>query len=245
MAVFSSQKSHTVSLGHRKPPANKHKTQNGRKPATVQPTSVPSRTLTSEDRKKGKTISRSRNRTRKQAIQQLLRIAEEYDLPRLRGVSAYESLQDCHDRLLFLATIASMESDKLMIRRNRKRQRVDDDREGWWITKRTDNFGNTVKEPNKWAKLETEYRKEIVRIAEMMEKLGLAERQVRVAERVAGTIAPLLEGLEQDLQLTPDQTALLPAVIHTRLLKMEGQVSREQDRESGNFKKPRQLEEVN
>jgi hypothetical protein len=72
-----------------------------------------------------------------------------------------------------------------------------------WVTLRDDALGNLVK-----------YSKYAIEV-------GIDERRVRVAERVADVIAPLLTDLAVDLNLSDEQRKLLPMVIDRRLRSLE------------------------
>ena len=72
-----------------------------------------------------------------------------------------------------------------------------------WVTLRDDAMDNLVKY-SKWAI-----------------EVGIDERRVRVAERVADVIAPLLSDLAVDLDLTDEQRRRLPMVIDKRLRVLE------------------------
>lgn len=74
---------------------------------------------------------------------------------------------------------------------------------------------------SRWVSLRTLAVERMAKYSKMALDAGIAERQVQVAERFADAIAPLFKGLVEDLNLTPEQAKLLPAVIDTRLRDLE------------------------
>lgn len=74
------------------------------------------------------------------------------------------------------------------------------------------------------AKLFKEQRaanKEMRSAAKMALDAGLAERQVMMAERMAGLIADAVQRITGELSLTPQQEALLPDIVRRHLMTME------------------------
>jgi len=74
---------------------------------------------------------------------------------------------------------------------------------------------------SRWVTLRDAAMDQMVIYSEKAVKLGIDERRVRVAERVADVLAPLLSNLADDLRLTPEQRHLLPAVIDRNLRLLE------------------------
>jgi hypothetical protein len=72
----------------------------------------------------------------------------------------------------------------------------------------------------------------LVRYSKDAISLGLAERAIRMAEQFGVTIARLLEGVYQDLELTPAQKKRWPIIVRKHLILMEGgRVIEKEDRE--------------
>jgi hypothetical protein len=74
---------------------------------------------------------------------------------------------------------------------------------------------------SRWVVLRDEALANLVRYSKWALEVGIDERRVRVAERVADVIAPLLNDLALDLDLTDEQRELLPGVIGKRLRALE------------------------
>jgi hypothetical protein len=74
---------------------------------------------------------------------------------------------------------------------------------------------------SRWVVLRDEAIANMVRYSKWAIEVGIDERRVRVAERVADVIAPLLSDLAIDLNLTDEQQRMLPAVISKRLRVLE------------------------
>jgi len=62
----------------------------------------------------------------------------------------------------------------------------------------------------------------LVRYSKDAISLGLAERAIRLAEQFGSTIARLLEGIQRDLVLTPEQAQRWPLIVRKHLIIMEG-----------------------
>jgi hypothetical protein len=62
----------------------------------------------------------------------------------------------------------------------------------------------------------------LVRYSKDAISLGLAERSIRLAEQFGTTIARLLEGVYNDLQLTREQKERWPIIVRKHLIIMEG-----------------------
>lgn len=74
---------------------------------------------------------------------------------------------------------------------------------------------------SRWVTLRDEALSNLVRYSKWAIEIGIDERRVRVAERVADVLTPLLTDLAADLNLTEEQRRLLPAVIGRRLRALE------------------------
>jgi hypothetical protein len=61
----------------------------------------------------------------------------------------------------------------------------------------------------------------LARYSKMALDAGVAERMVKLAERMGDLIAPLLQGVLEDINLTPDQQSRAPEIVgrHLRLLE--------------------------
>lgn len=73
----------------------------------------------------------------------------------------------------------------------------------------------------RWHSLRRDAADRMARYAKMAIDAGIDERRVAVAERVADILAPLLENLAEDLNLSAKQRAKLPDVLGTRLRALE------------------------
>jgi hypothetical protein len=67
------------------------------------------------------------------------------------------------------------------------------------------------------AALEAAERDRVVRYAERAHLMGVQDHWVNMAREAGGKIAQMLDGLFDDLRLTPEQRALLPTVVPARL----------------------------
>jgi hypothetical protein len=63
---------------------------------------------------------------------------------------------------------------------------------------------------------------DLVRYSETAIRMGIAERYVRLAEVYGQTIAKLIEGILEDLNLTEEQKAIAPQAVRRQLLMIEG-----------------------
>lgn len=74
---------------------------------------------------------------------------------------------------------------------------------------------------SRWVVLRDNAADRMVKYADKAISLGIDERRVRIAERVADVLYPLLMNLDEDLQLTAEQRRRLPDVIGARLKSLE------------------------
>lgn len=74
---------------------------------------------------------------------------------------------------------------------------------------------------SRWVSLRRDAADRMARYSKMAIDAGIDERRVAVAERVADVIAPLLQNLADDLNLTSKQRELLPDIIGARLRSLE------------------------
>lgn len=74
---------------------------------------------------------------------------------------------------------------------------------------------------SRWVTLRDDALANLVRYSKWAIEVGIDERRVRVAERVADVIAPLLTDLAADLNLSEEQRRMLPTVISRRLRLLE------------------------
>lgn len=72
------------------------------------------------------------------------------------------------------------------------------------------------------AKLEAEERERCAGFAAKAVAAGLAERQVRIAERQAEILVEVIRGVLADLHLTPEQSALVASVVPRHLRAVAG-----------------------
>lgn len=63
---------------------------------------------------------------------------------------------------------------------------------------------------------------DLVKFSQIAIQMGIAERYVRLAEVYGQTIAKLIEGILGDLNLSDEQRAMAPKVVHRNLLLIEG-----------------------
>lgn len=89
---------------------------------------------------------------------------------------------------------------------------------GQWVQIEEKRTGEVI---SRWVTLRDEALANLVRYSKWAIEVGIDERRVRVAERVADVIAPLLSDLAIDLNLTDEQRRRLPAVIDKRLRVLE------------------------
>lgn len=76
--------------------------------------------------------------------------------------------------------------------------------------------------PNEWIRLEEDLRKEVWMIAGKMITLNIDDRKARAAEIMASILAPVLQGILSDLQLTPEQEEKAPAIVEAHISVLEG-----------------------
>lgn len=151
---------------------------------------------------------RSRSKRNKEAFKKAVALADSYDMPRAHGVSTVDVLQECLERVVAIMRYAASEADQLPA-------------DEVWV-ELVDAQGNALVEPNQWLALEGAMRTEAVELAAQMENLGIAERQVAVAERMADVIAPVLKDVLDAIGLTPAQQRKVPGVVRERLQLLEG-----------------------
>lgn len=91
----------------------------------------------------------------------------------------------------------------------------------WGITKEKlggDDEGQTSEAaPNIWLKLFNEERDRLVRVAAAAIKAGIEERRVKLAEQEGALVAAVIRRILDQLQLTPEQAALIPVVVPKEL----------------------------
>jgi hypothetical protein len=74
---------------------------------------------------------------------------------------------------------------------------------------------------SRWVTLRDDALANLVKYSKYAIEVGIDERRVRVAERVADIITPLLTDLAADLNLSDEQRRLLPMVIDRRMRQLE------------------------
>jgi len=84
---------------------------------------------------------------------------------------------------------------------------------------------------NEWVRLEADLRKDVAYLSARMLELDMEDRRAQAVELIAGTIAPVLEGVLDDLDLTKKQQARAKKVVGKHLKLLEGDGS-ESDAES-------------
>lgn len=75
--------------------------------------------------------------------------------------------------------------------------------------------------PNEWIRIRNDLRNEVERIANNMVRNGIADRAVQVSEAMAAMLVPVFTEMMLQLDLTPEQKALVPSVIEGALLPLE------------------------
>lgn len=149
-----------------------------------------------------------KSRANKKAFSAALAVAKSYDLPRAHGVTTVDVLQECLERVVAIMRYAAKQLDRI------------DERDLW--AEILDAQGNVLVEPNQWLALEAAMRAEAIELSVQMENLGIAERQVALAERTADQIAPILMDVLEGLGLTAAQKRKVPGVVRARLQVLEG-----------------------
>jgi len=89
---------------------------------------------------------------------------------------------------------------------------------GKWVQIEEKRTGEVI---SRWVTLRDDALANLVKYSKWAIEVGIDERRVRVAERVADVIAPLLSDLAIDLNLNDEQRRLLPAVIDRRMRVLE------------------------
>jgi len=98
----------------------------------------------------------------------------------------------------------------------------------WGVTERV-NKGATEFEgideteaavPNIWLTLYQKERQHLLAACKTAHSMGIEEARVRLAERQGDMIVQVLQKIFGDLQLSPDQAALVPQVVPARLREM-------------------------
>lgn len=74
---------------------------------------------------------------------------------------------------------------------------------------------------SRWVQMRQAAVERMVKYSKTAIDVGIDERRVKVAERTADVLVPLLHNLADDLVLTDEQRAKLPAIIGTRLRQLE------------------------
>lgn len=74
---------------------------------------------------------------------------------------------------------------------------------------------------SRWVRLRRDAADRMAKYAKQAIDAGIDERRVAVAERVADVLAPLLQNLADDLQLTSEQRGKLPHILGMRLRELE------------------------
>lgn len=74
--------------------------------------------------------------------------------------------------------------------------------------------------PNIWLTLYQKERAHLVQVCKAAISAGIEERRVRLAERQGDMIVAVLQKIFGDLNLTPEQLALVPTVVPARLREM-------------------------
>jgi hypothetical protein len=72
------------------------------------------------------------------------------------------------------------------------------------------------------AELEAAERERVVKFAATAHTMGVYEHQVAVARELGGALTRVLDGIFDDLSLTPAQRALVPVVVPVRLRALPG-----------------------
>ena len=75
---------------------------------------------------------------------------------------------------------------------------------------------------NTWGASEAAERDRVVRFAKTAHEMGIADRRTDLARQVGGAVVAVLDGIFDDLGLTPQQRALLPMVVPARLRALPG-----------------------
>lgn len=78
-------------------------------------------------------------------------------------------------------------------------------------------WGQAGRAPSVWVEIYQRERAHFVRVAKTALDAGIAERQVRLAERYGDMLADVIDGLLDGLDLTNDQRAKVPELVPTVL----------------------------
>lgn len=73
-----------------------------------------------------------------------------------------------------------------------------------------------------WISVRQEAMDRLARYAKMALDAGVEERRVRVAEGMATMLAPVLDAIFKELQLSPKQREAAPAILERNLVTLEG-----------------------
>lgn len=171
----------------------------GYRPALLMPGQPRTRQIAS----RRKRITNDARKARSVAYAELVRDAAELGVERPTGTTAGAVLQEVLDRTVGHYRYAASEVDKLTLQE-------------FWVHG-VDDVGNTIVEPNKWYKLESELRAEIVRLASRMEDLGLAERQVQLEEARAALVVAAIRDAAREAGLNQAQMRKLGQGLRSRL----------------------------
>jgi hypothetical protein len=91
----------------------------------------------------------------------------------------------------------------------------------WGVTKRKqggDDHGITEEAaPNIWLKLYQAERVHLIKVCSEAIRAGIEERKVRLAEQQGELVAEVIRAILDDLNLSPEQRALVPEVVPRRL----------------------------
>lgn len=74
---------------------------------------------------------------------------------------------------------------------------------------------------HQWVRMESRLQDRLITLCTNMERIGIADRSVQVSEAFAAILVPMLRGMLNDLELTPEQRLKAPAVIEGALLTLE------------------------
>lgn len=72
-----------------------------------------------------------------------------------------------------------------------------------------------------WVKLYQTERAHLAKVSAEAIRVGIEERQVKLAEQQGGLLVDLIKGILADLKLSPEQKALIPIVVPQRIRALQ------------------------
>lgn len=128
------------------------------------------------------------------------------------GTSTADVLQEVLDRAVGGMRYAASEVDKLSP-------------DELWVKYHDDDGNVTNVRMHKWYRLEVECRQEVMKLAGMMQSLGIAERAVRVEEAKAALMVAAVRDAAREAGLSAGQVRALGSALRNRLESMSEAVA--------------------